>query len=244
MPREKLIDLPPSYFFWMGCQTSRVVRHPWTGRPSLQSIRDAPINRPATRRLTTTLRCNPPNLQPANELRAYSSSGGRAESLGVWNPRATIRNRPTCSGSIASSGSDTSLGSIRAVRRLPRLLPLGRCGVEIISVRYVIRTRRHFYDSQAAVPEPCRPSGLRGFASVAAYLGIVRLRVPGHAIPEQLGGDGGSLPRQDRVNATRTHAESSTDQVLRLNRHEAPARLLASGGLAPNHWFSTPVDHL
>jgi hypothetical protein len=42
----------------------------------------------------------------------------------------------------------------------------------------------------------------------------------------------------------RTVATWSGDQALRLNRHEAPPWLLASGGLAPNHWFSKPVDHL
>jgi hypothetical protein len=38
----------------------------------------------------------------------------------------------------------------------------------------VTRTRRHFWNSRATVPEPCRPSGLRGFASVPAYFEIVR----------------------------------------------------------------------
>jgi hypothetical protein len=38
----------------------------------------------------------------------------------------------------------------------------------------VTRTRRHFYNSQGTVPEPCGPSGLRGCASVPAYLEIVR----------------------------------------------------------------------
>jgi hypothetical protein len=41
----------------------------------------------------------------------------------------------------------------------------------------------------------------------------------------------------------RAKATWSVDQALRLDRHEAPPWLLASGGLAPNHWFSTPVDH-
>jgi hypothetical protein len=57
---------------------------------------------------------------------------------------------------------------------VPRLLPLGRCGAEIISVCYVPTTRCHFHNSHATVPEPCRPSGLRGFGSVPAYLEIVR----------------------------------------------------------------------
>jgi hypothetical protein len=34
------------------------------------------------------------------------------------------------------------------------------------------------------------------------------------------------------------------EQLSRLNRHEAPPWVLASGSLAPNHGFSTPVDHL
>jgi hypothetical protein len=52
------------------------------------------------------------------------------------------------------------------------LLPLDRCSVEISRVRYVTRTRRHFYNIQATVGEPLRPAGLCGFASVPAQLEI------------------------------------------------------------------------
>jgi hypothetical protein len=46
-----------------------IARHPSTGRPCVQAIRDAPIDPTVIQRSTMTVGCNSPNLRRANEMR-------------------------------------------------------------------------------------------------------------------------------------------------------------------------------